>query len=372
MLRLILELALTLITFAAIIPSSGRPELTKKGLNSPTFLPTFVWHQGQARKEKRAAELSVVIDCLALSRGREYALTASENGVLSIKKFGSPGQLARFQIDTLRHLYVAALCFDLKNDERVFYAVADGVFSWNWKEGRQPMLLVTRKPDACKEFLEVSTEGMAASGNGKWIVFIDRAQQVFLLTLPEPGGNDGIKISMIQESQTRSDVGYVYKFGAVAISPDSSRIAYTSRDVIKIFDTKHNMVVGRLSAHKDIVSSLAFLDNERLLSGSWDGTSRLWTITKSESVPVPLEKKMVEFVFVAASSDKKRFACCGADGVIEAFSFPDLKKIARIQGPESGFSGISFLNDARFLVTSGECPRLQFWNLDKQSSAKGP
>ncbi|CEP24880.1 unnamed protein product [Cyberlindnera jadinii] len=57
-----------------------------------------------------------------------------------------------------------------------------------------------------------------------------------------------------------------------------------NKATISLFDTRSNEIVGRLDGHGDIVKSLVMGSNGQLLSGSSDGTVRLWDLKRLEEV----------------------------------------------------------------------------------------
>jgi WD40 repeat protein len=70
----------------------------------------------------------------------------------------------------------------------------------------------------------------------------------------------------------------------VAFSPDSNQIAYTSGNVVELIDLS-GQKPKILSGHSDKVTSLAFsIDGKQILTGSFDGTARIWTLNKGELI----------------------------------------------------------------------------------------
>ena len=72
--------------------------------------------------------------------------------------------------------------------------------------------------------------------------------------------------------------GHSSLVGSVAFSPDSQRLASGSYDsTIRIWDTASGRCLQTLKGHSDRVQSVAFSpDSQRLVSGSYDDTIRIW------------------------------------------------------------------------------------------------
>jgi WD40 repeat protein len=271
--------------------------------------------------------------------------------------------MANCEVDLVKRGFVVALAFDPKDHERVFYATAYGLFSWEWKNKAKPRELFTNDPKG-KKVLDPAIRDFTISPNGRHIAIIDSNQRVVLMDIESKTMKIGA-ITESQESQNPSfEENYSIKHGTVSFSPDSLTIAQTTRNEISLYDIKTRKELRRLKGHTDVVDSLCFVNNETLLSASWDGTCRTWSTGIGHSTVVELGAKARTCPFVARAPDGKRFVCA-YDGEIAVFSFPGLKEIKRIRGPKSGFTGIAFLRDPRFLITSGESPRVQFWDIDE-------
>ncbi|KAJ2996178.1 hypothetical protein NUW58_g1053 [Xylaria curta] len=80
--------------------------------------------------------------------------------------------------------------------------------------------------------------------------------------------------------------GLVKPVRAVAFSPAGTRLAAAGDSgIIAIYDTKHGEHVGNLTGHNAWITSLDWSDTgEYLLSGSFDGKAKVWSIERSACV----------------------------------------------------------------------------------------
>src|SRR5205823_8396914 len=72
----------------------------------------------------------------------------------------------------------------------------------------------------------------------------------------------------------------------------------------------------RFAGHESWVTSLVLTpDGKKLLSGSWDGTVRVWDVDRGKD-PVVLEGHEARIFAVAVSRDGKRAASAGGNGEV--------------------------------------------------------
>jgi WD40 repeat protein len=254
-----------------------------------------------------------------------------------------------------------ALAFDPNDDERLLFSTTYGLFGWEWKDKAKPRDLL---PNA-KKVLDAPIETLAISPNGLHIAILDANQRVLLI---ETEGKT-MKAKSITEIQKSQNVERSIKHGALSFSPDSSTIALTTGNEITLYDLKSRRVLRRLKGHADIVESMCFVNKDTLLSASWDNSCRLWTIQNGICKVIPLRTQPEFCPFVAVAPDGKRFVCAYANAIV-IFSFPGQEEFKQIRGPKSGFTDIAFSLDGRFIITTGESPRVQFWDIDEGREVK--
>src|SRR5262245_54085708 len=135
--------------------------------------------------------------------------------------------------------------------------------------------------------------------------------------LAAAGWGGDVKILNIETGEQLAAIqtggGYVF---ALAFSPDGKQIAAGTNakpDFITIWDAGTGQPVRGLKGHSDAVLSLAYSrDGSKLLSGSYDGTARLWDVAAGTSKEFRGHDWWVWSV--AWSPDEQRFVTGSQDG----------------------------------------------------------
>jgi len=233
---------------------------------------------------------------------------------------------------------------------------------WEWKNKAEPLELISGNRRNRERVIDEFINKLAISPNGKYIALMDANQRVLFVEIGADRKNAKLGATSQQSQNLAFDEKFSIKRGGLCFSPDSAILAQTTRDEISLYDLRTGKEVHRLKGHKDVVGTLIFINNDTLLSGSWDGTCRIWNIRTGAGNTITPKTKPEACPFVACTADGKRFVCA-FDDEVTVFSFPGQKKIIHIMGPKSGFTGIEFLRESRYLVTSGESAQLQFWDI---------
>lgn len=117
--------------------------------------------------------------------------------------------------------------------------------------------------------------------------------------------------------------GLVKPIRTVAFSPGGSRIAAAGdAGVIAIYDVKHGEQVANLSGHAAWIFSLDWSDTgEYLLSGSFDGKVKVWSIESSTCVAThsETEKTLWTVKWLPKTGRSEAFATAGQNRSISFY-----------------------------------------------------
>jgi len=160
---------------------------------------------------------------------------------------------------------------------------------------------------------------------------------------------------------------------ARAMSPDGIRLALTSGSAVEIWNTKSGELLSRVKAHTHLISSCAWSPNgDRLVTGSWDSTARVWDAetlkTEDES---PRHKREVDFI--AVSPDRSTVASGSDDGTVKLWNVEtgDLQETLSHYGAVTGvaYKGANYLYSTAY----EERPFIHRWDVRSGfESAKVP
>lgn len=166
--------------------------------------------------------------------------------------------------------------------------------------------------------------------------------------------------------------GVVY---SLAFSPDGQKIAGSGgvlwslflgkENVIRIWDSRSGSLLHRLPGHSNFVSAVAFSsDGSTLMSGSLDGTIKLWntrtfltqfTIDESSPTPwkfdgKPLRMSLPKIDSIALHPNQKWIATGDISGGVTLWDIQSREKLIVI-GEHEAFTSIAFSPDGTLLAT---------------------
>src|SRR5207302_5942126 len=182
----------------------------------------------------------------------------------------------------------------------------------------------------------------------------------------------------------REQARFVGHAGAVtglfvtAASPEKAVFSAGADRSVRAWSLARSAVTGtRMAGHESWVTSLVLLpDGKRLLSGSWDGTVRVWDVETAKELAV-LEAHESKIYAVAVSPDGKRAASAGGNGEVFVWNLEDNSQVARLEGhdEESEVNGIAFTPDGRRVVTAASDGDIRVWEAETGkdlAKIKGP
>jgi eukaryotic-like serine/threonine-protein kinase len=142
----------------------------------------------------------------------------------------------------------------------------------------------------------------------------------------------------------------------LAFSPDSRRLAAgTNEGRIHVWSTI-DWQERQLRGHTEMVSTLRFLDGDRLLSGSGDGTVRLWSVSRgSATVPIRQRASITEVAFARGGD---LIASSSEDGSVALWRGG---RTSLLLGHHGKVRGVAFSPDGSLLASAGQDGSVRMW-----------
>ena len=154
---------------------------------------------------------------------------------------------------------------------------------------------------------------------------------------------------------------------STSFSPDGHQLAAADSDrsnpAIRLWDleTGDSRVLGR---SKRQIAAVAWLpDGKHLASGSWDETVRVWNVHTGEARILGENCSCVCRIAISMKGD--RLAAYGLDGKLRVWDLDSVR--SRTVGECFGVNAISFMTNARALVTGSDDGTLRLWDAGQQN-----
>ena len=160
----------------------------------------------------------------------------------------------------------------------------------------------------------------------------------------------GSLVEYLHNSHTLA--GHMATINRVTFSHHGNLLATASNDhTVKIWSSLTGELLHDLREHSDRVNSVAFSRDDKYFSSvSADGIVRLWHVKSWE----PIQKKVVSTSAndVVLSQDNNLLIVGDDDGVINAFSLPNLGFINAIKTCEGWLTSVDISTDGRLFASS--------------------
>ncbi|KIJ52189.1 hypothetical protein M422DRAFT_243794 [Sphaerobolus stellatus SS14] len=160
--------------------------------------------------------------------------------------------------------------------------------------------------------------------------------------------------------------GHTDSVYSVAFSPDGQRVVSGSYDeTIRIWDAHTGTLIGDpLEGHTDGVHSVAFSpDGQRVVSGSYDETIRIWDAQTGTLIGDPLEGHTDGVCSVAFSPDGQRVVSGSWDNTIRIWDAQTDTLIGDpLEGHTNGVYSVAFSPDGQRVVSGSWDNTIQIWN----------
>ncbi|KAF5343672.1 hypothetical protein D9758_014687 [Tetrapyrgos nigripes] len=152
----------------------------------------------------------------------------------------------------------------------------------------------------------------------------------------------------------------------ISVSPDGTRIVSGSEDgTVRIWDAQTGTAIGEpLQGHEGSVQSVAFSpDGARIVSGSYDSTVRIWDAQTGTAIGKPLQGHEGQVQSVAFSPDGARIVSGSNDRTVRIWDAQTGTAIGEpLQGHENWVSSVAFSPDGARIVSGSYDSTVRIWD----------
>jgi WD40 repeat protein len=156
------------------------------------------------------------------------------------------------------------------------------------------------------------------------------------------------------------------KVTALAFSPDGRRVASakftpTRGAEVQLWDVARR---GRLRVYRgggDVIHSLAFRSDGRVLASADGKVVRLWDMTRDPAARTL--RGPAALAGVAVSPDGRRLACGSADGTVKVWDVPSGQGVFTLRTGAGPAASVAFSPDSKSLAGASEDGSVRVWDL---------
>ncbi|WP_110580089.1 nSTAND1 domain-containing NTPase, partial [Microcystis aeruginosa] len=152
---------------------------------------------------------------------------------------------------------------------------------------------------------------------------------------------------------------------SVNFSPDGKTLVSGSWDgTIKLWNVETGQEIRTLKGHDGSVSSVNFSpDGKTLVSGSWDGTIKLWNVETGQEIRT-LKGHDGSVSSVNFSPDGKTLVSGSWDGTIKLWNVETGQEIRTFKGHDNLVTSVNFSPDGKTLVSGSVDKTIKLWNVE--------
>jgi WD40 repeat protein len=154
---------------------------------------------------------------------------------------------------------------------------------------------------------------------------------------------------------------------SVAFSPDGRRIVSGSLDgTVRIWDADTGQLFGEpLIGHTSLVLSIAFSPDGRITSGSSDQTIRIWDSDTGQPFGEPLTGHKSSILSVAFSPDGQRIASGSNDQTVRIWDVDTGQQVGEVLANHTDYvRSVAFSRDGRYIVSGSDDKTVCIWDAD--------
>lgn len=184
------------------------------------------------------------------------------------------------------------------------------------------------------------------------------------------GGMDGqVKVWSTETGTLVKSVNAGFTLRPLALSPNGDWLAVAGRSMnIDIYSAKELKKQYSLIGHKSSITSLSFVGEKQLLSGSDDRTARLLDLKTKKTLKVYSgHSKSIECV--AVSPDGKTFATGSTDQTVRIWPVNRDSALHVLKGHEQYVFALAFDKSGKRLASAGSGPKIRLWDVKAGKAA---
>ncbi|NET60276.1 MAG: hypothetical protein F6K47_30275 [Symploca sp. SIO2E6] len=158
---------------------------------------------------------------------------------------------------------------------------------------------------------------------------------------------------------------------SVALSPDGTQVVSGSENgTVRLWNLRGNSSSKILQGHEGAVMSVAFSpDGQQIVSASGDQTLRLWN-RRGNPIGEPLQGHEDVVLSVVFSPDSQYIVSTGADGAVQIWNKQGKPIGHSLPVNQSLIYSLSFHRDGQHLIGGSGDGTIQLWNLQDNSVVK--
>jgi WD40 repeat protein len=166
---------------------------------------------------------------------------------------------------------------------------------------------------------------------------------------------------LINESELQ---GYLNPTISKLLSIAAWRIHPSDQDRYAMLDAAARPGIAALTGDTDRVHAMAFSpDGNTLVSGSYDGTVRLWDLATDRQIGAPITGHDGKVYSVAFSPDGKVIASGADDGTVRLWDVATHRQIGNLTGHDGEIYSVAFSPDGKILASGADDGTVRLWDV---------
>jgi WD40 repeat protein len=148
---------------------------------------------------------------------------------------------------------------------------------------------------------------------------------------------------------------------ALAVLHDGCVVSGSADGTLRVWDVESGQILHTLEGHSSWVNAVAVLDSRRMVSGSSDGTLRVWDVENSQVLQVL--KGHSGWVRALTVLDSRRIVSGSNDKTLRVWNVESGQALEILKEHSAGFSALTVLNSGR-VVSGSDNGIIRVWDLE--------